>query len=127
MRSFLLTALAAALYSCAPAPTTADALLGRWNMIGVKIYEEDVAPQLNPAGDRWLDFAADGTFSSGSGELRENGGTYTYRPETGAVSLDSDAGVGDDSNWTVTFRGDTLLMRGVGTERQENSEVILVR
>jgi hypothetical protein len=96
-------------------------------MVGVKIYEQDAAPQLNPTGDRWLDFAGDGTFTSGSGDTKENGGTYTYEPASGAVSLDSDAGPGDDSNWTISIRGDTLSMRGVGTQRQESSEVLLVR
>ena len=85
MRSLLLTALVAVLYSCSPAPTNSDDLLGKWNMIGVKIYEQDAAPQLNPMGNRWLDFAADGTFTSGSGDTKENGGTYTFRPETGAL------------------------------------------
>jgi hypothetical protein len=127
MRSLIAATLMATLYSCAPAPSNSDALLGKWNMIGVKIYEQDAAPQLNPTGDRWLDFTADGTFSSGSGSAVENGGTYTFRPETGALSLDSDAGPGDDSTWNVTFRSDTLFMRGVGTPRQENSEVLMVR
>lgn len=96
-------------------------------MVAVKIYEEDANPTLNPTGDRWLSFQTDGTFSSGSGTAQENGGTYTLDELTNALSLDSDAGPGDDSNWTVTVKKDTLLMRGVGTPRQENSEVILVR
>lgn len=96
-------------------------------MIGVKIYEEDASPILNPAGDRWLSFTTDGTFTSGSGGEQENAGTYSFDEDARALALNSDAGPGDDSNWTITIRQDTLLMRGVGTPRQESSEVVLVR
>ncbi|MEM6768991.1 MAG: hypothetical protein AAF597_00280 [Bacteroidota bacterium] len=102
-------------------------LSGKWNMVGVRIYEQDASSQLNPAGDRWLSFATAGTFSSGSGEQQENAGTFKLDETTTLLSLDSDAGPGDDSDWKVTIRNDTLFMRGVGTERQESSEVVLVR
>ena len=115
------------LFACTPQSNLRDNLSGKWNMVAVKIYEEDANPTLNPTGDRWLSFQTDGTFTSGSGAVQENAGKYTLDELTHALSLDSDAGPGDDSDWTVTLKSDTLLMRGVGTPRQENSEVILVR
>jgi len=118
----LLTMLA----SCEANPQQLDdQLAGKWDMVRVTIFNNDVAETLNPGGDRWLSFAGDGTFSSGSGEQRENGGTYAL--DENSVHLDSDAGPGDDSSWAVSFHGDTLRMRGIGTERQENSVVEFVR
>lgn len=96
-------------------------------MVGVKIYDQDANSELNPTGDRWLQFRTDGTFTSGSSDEQENAGTYILDESTRTLSLDSDAGPGDDSNWIISLKGDTLLMRGVGTERQERSEVVLVR
>ncbi|MEM1358952.1 MAG: hypothetical protein AAGF89_12175, partial [Bacteroidota bacterium] len=70
---------------------------------------------------------ADGKFTSGEGDKQENAGTYTFKEADKSLHLDSDAGPGDDSNWQLIFRPDTLLMRGIGTERQQRSEVIMVR
>ncbi len=113
-------------YACAPATEKASSIIGKWDMTAVRIYNEDASPQLNPMQDRWISFAEDGTFASGSGDAQENAGTYTLRPTDKDLHLDSDAGPGDDSDWRLTFSGDTLLMRGVGTERQAASEVVLV-
>jgi len=115
------------LFACSSQPNLRDDLSGTWNMIGVKIYDQDANSELNPTGDRWLQFRTDGTFTSGSSDEQENAGTYILEESTRALSLDSDAGPGDDSYWKISLKGDTLLMRGVGTERQERSEVILVR
>lgn len=100
---------------------------GRWFMESVTIAGEDRSSDLNPAGNRWLSFEANGQFSSGSAALQENAGTYQLDPKTSLLQMDSDAGPGDDSNWTIEVAEDTLIMRGVGTARQEASVVRLVR
>lgn len=107
--------------SKSPGPIT-----GKWDMIAIRIYNEDASPELNPMNDRWISFAEGGTFTSGSGDEQENAGTYQFDLTDNDLHLDSDAGPGDDSDWQLTFRGDTLLMRGVGTARQEASEVVMV-
>ncbi len=96
-------------------------------MVGVLIFNDDASPTLNPMQNRWLSFSADDSFTSGSGEVQENAGSYKLNDAEARLDLDSDAGPGDDSSWRLTFRNDTLVMRGVGTERQENSEVLMVR
>jgi len=104
-----------------------ESINGKWNMIAVRIYNSDASPELNPMQNRWISFQDDNTFASGSGETQENAGTYQFNLSDHGLHLDSDAGPGDDSSWRLSFRGDTLLMRGVGTERQEASEVIMLR
>lgn len=103
-----------------------DPITGKWDMIAVRIHNEDASPQLNPMQDRWIHFHEDRTFTSGSGNGQENAGAYQLNLLDHGLHLDSDAGPGDDSNWRLTFRGDTLLMRGIGTARQEASEVVMV-
>ncbi|MEL6356369.1 MAG: hypothetical protein AAFQ37_05475 [Bacteroidota bacterium] len=113
--------------SCSKTNDLASQLTGKWNMVRVVINGESADQMLNPDGNRWLAFQPTGNFTSGSGKERENGGTYELDPTKAEVFLDSDAGEGDDSRWQVSFSGDTLFMRGVGTARQESSLVTLLK
>lgn len=127
LRLFSLAAVLAVLTACAPSSNLKEQISGKWEMAGVRIFNDDASPTLNPLNNRWLSFGPNDTFTSGSGEVQENAGTYILTATEARLDMDSDAGPGDDSSWLLTLRNDTLLMRGIGTERQENSEVILVR
>lgn len=113
--------------SCAPPSNLKDKISGKWKMVGVLIFNDDASPVLNPMQNRWLSFGGDDSFTSGSGETQENAGSYKLSETEARLDLDSDAGPGDDSSWRLSFRNDTLVMRGIGTDRQENSEVLMVR
>lgn len=115
------------LTACSPQSNLSDQLAGKWKMVGIKIYNDDASPALNPMNNRWISFDTEGAFTSGSGDKQENAGTYNLNDLDARLDLDSDAGPGDDSSWRLTFRNDSLLMRGIGTDRQENSELVLVR
>ncbi|MEM9930402.1 MAG: hypothetical protein AAF840_11330 [Bacteroidota bacterium] len=115
------------LFACSPQLKLQNQLSGKWDMVGIQIYNEDASPQLNPMHNRWISFDPSGSFASGSGDQQENAGSYVLNQPEARLDLDSDAGPGDDSSWRLTFRNDSLLMRGIGTDRQENSELILVR
>lgn len=127
LRLFSLAVILAVLTACAPTANLKDQISGKWDMIGVRIFNEDASPMLNPMNNRWISFASNGSFASGSGDKQENAGSYTLNEVEARLDLDSDAGPGDDSSWQLIFQNDTLLMRGIGTERQESSEVVLVR
>ena len=96
-------------------------------MESVTIEGQDRGLDLNPENNRWLSFDLKGQFTSGSGSEQENGGTYQLDPNTATIELDSDAGEGDDSNWRIEIEEDVMIMRGIGTPRQESSVVRLVR
>jgi len=110
--------------ACSPDDLSVNDIGGKWNMVGVRINGQDAAPQLNPTGERWIRFDEE-IFTSGEGAQVQNGGTFTLDPVTGKLSLDSDAGPGDDSSWSLTLASDTLRMRGIGTERQEKGGIFL--
>ena len=92
-------------------------------MVTVMEGNQDITPTLNPENDRWIEFVRDGTFESGNGQGINNTGTYTVDNEARTLHLDSEAGEGDDSNWKLQFRDDLLLMRGIGSTRQEMTTV----
>ncbi|MEM7574421.1 MAG: lipocalin family protein [Bacteroidota bacterium] len=102
-------------------------LAGKWIMVSVTIEGQDRSLDLNPENNRWLSFDLDGQFTSGSGTEQENAGTYQLDFVTATLELDSDAGEGDDSNWHIEIEEDVMIMRGIGTPRQESSVVRLIR
>ncbi len=121
------TCLLITLCACATTATLPEEMAGKWRMAGIRIFENDASPTLNPMNNRWISFSPAGTFRSGSGDETENAGTFSFSAEEARLDLDSDAGPGDDSSWRLTLRHDSLFMRGIGTERQNNSELVLVR
>ena len=98
-------------------------IIGKWKMVTVMEGNQDITPNLNPTNDRWIMFNEDHTFESGNASEVKNAGTYTVDNEARTLHLDSDAGEGDDSNWKIQFREDLLLMRGIGSTRQEMTTV----
>lgn len=102
-------------------------IIGKWKMVTVLEGNQDISPTLNPDNDRWIKFNADGTFESGGGPHGANTGTYRVDDQAKTLHIDSDAGEGDDSNWSIQFREDLLYMRGIGSNRQEMTTVITQR
>lgn len=102
-------------------------IIGKWKMVTVLEGNQDITTVLNPDNDRWIEFKPDGTFESGGGPYGNNNGKYQVSNETKTLHLDSDAGAGDDSDWKIQFREDLLLMRGIGSNRQEMTTVISQR
>ena len=102
-------------------PTTR--VLGKWKMITVMEGNQDISPTLNPANDECVGHFARRTFESGNDSEVNNTGTYIVNNEARTLHLDSDASEGDDSNWKMQFREDLLLMRGIGSARQEMTTV----
>ncbi len=93
-------------------------------MQDVIIFNEDRTSDLNPYNDRWIIFNEDLSFTSG-GSLGRNTGAFSVND--GILTLDSDAGSGDDSEWQIQIMNDSLIMQGVGSERQESSYIYNTR
>ncbi len=93
-----------------------DLLVGRWDMTGVYERGQNVTDQHDPAGDRFIELRADGTFESGGQPYGRNTGRWTYDHNRRDLVLDSDLGSGDDSQWVVTLRGDEMEWGGAGSE-----------
>lgn len=106
---------------------TEKQLLGNWKMVRILEGTEDLSARLNPKNDRWIRFREDLRFESGGSPYGRNGGTYTFAPDQMVLSLDSDAGEGDDSQWRVRFRQDSMVWQGIGSERQEKTQVLHIR
>lgn len=124
MRRLLLPLLLA---FCVPDGALTDALVGRWTMATVVQDGRDVTAEHNPAGDRYVVFHADGTFETGGTPYGRNTGRWTFDEGTQELYLDSDAGEGDDSYWTVTFDGDAMRWQGARSEFTERFVVTHMR
>lgn len=97
------------------APSSREALVGRWAMTGVYDRGADVTEEHNPAGDRYIVLDADGTFESGGQPYGRNTGRWIYDAERHMLGLDSDLGPEDDSRWIVIVRDDTMEWDGAGS------------
>jgi hypothetical protein len=126
MTRLLVFFVALFVFACQPADP-ADRLAGRWGMERILEEGEDVSARHNPAGERWIAFAADGTFESGGEPYGPNAGRWTFDPETNELYLDSDAGEGDDSYWIVTLDGDEMRWKGTRSDFTERFELVHVR
>ena len=111
-------------FLCSSGPSQDENLSGKWTMFKVIQYGKDVSPTHNPFNERYIIFNANGAFESGGRPFGENGGKYEYNPTDHTLFLDSDVGPEDDSKWKVTFNGDTMHWRGIGSEWAENFELI---
>ena len=130
MSRLLLTAALISLAGCAPTSRSAapddspatvgrsvgDLLVGRWDMTGVYERGRDVTDEHDPAGDRFIELYADGTFESGGQPYGRNSGRWTYDHARRDLVLDSNLGPEDDSQWVVTLRGDEMEWGGAGSE-----------
>ena len=119
LRPFALLALAALASSgCVTTASLPDerALVGRWDMESIIDDGTDVSAEANPAGDRYIDLRADGSFVSGGQPYGRNTGRWVYNPRTRRLGLDSDLGPDDDSVWSVTIRGDVMTWEGEGSD-----------
>lgn len=88
---------------------------------------EDVSEEHNPDKERFVLFKSDSTFVSDGKPFGRNTGKYLFNSEDNSLFLDSDVGPEDDSNWKVSFSGDTMKWQGVGTEWAENFILVHLR
>lgn len=93
-----------------------ELLVGRWDMTGVYNRGQNVTAEHDPAGDRYIELRADGTFESGGQPYGRNTGRWRYDHALRDLVLDSDLGPEDDSQWVVTLDGDEMEWGGVGSE-----------
>lgn len=104
-------------------------IIGKWEMIKVKELSEDVTESHNPDKDRWIRFLADksieegGLFESGRNNVKENSGKWFYDRSENELYLDSDAGEEDDSYWSLTIEGNTMLWKGRKFEFNKRFEI----
>ncbi len=98
------------------APTMAERVVGRWQMDRVLDRGNDATDLHNPAGDRYVELRADGTFESGGQPYGRNTGRWTFDPGYNELILESDLGDADDSYWIVSMDGDEMEWAGVRSE-----------
>jgi hypothetical protein len=126
-KSLILAGLILVSISCQQSKSLRVQLTGKWRIQKILIYDEDVSAVQNPDKERWISFDREGRFASGGEPYGENSGTFSLGGDDHMLLLGSDAGAGDDSYWHIEISEDTLVMHGVGTERQNNSVVRLIR
>lgn len=102
-------------------------LVDTWKMVKVVEKENDITKKLNPNNDRWISFRADKTFESDDTPYGKNTGTYTLDKTSSVLSLFSDAGEGDNSQWKIRFTTDSMVWKGIGSERQESTLVHYIK
>lgn len=102
-------------------------LLATWKMVKVVEKGNDITTKLNPNNDRWITFKEDLHFESGGTPYGSNTGTFTLDQEKGILSLFSNAGEGDNSQWQIRIAQDSMVWKGIGTERQENTLVYYLK
>jgi hypothetical protein len=102
-------------------------LIGKWKMVRVVESGQDISRALNPEGDRWIQFGEDLFFESDGTPYGRNTGTYTVDEEQMTLSLFSNAGEDDNSQWRISFRQDSLIWKGIGSPRQESTVVTYIK
>lgn len=102
-------------------------LIGKWKMVKVVEGDKDITAKLNPDSNRWIELHDDHTFESDGTPYGRNTGNYIFDQKQMTLSLDSDAGDDDDSSWRVSFKQDTLVWKGIGSERQEKTYVSYIK
>lgn len=85
---------------------------------------QDVSEQHNPKKNRWIELKADGTFVSDGDPYGRNTGKWIFNANTQELFLDSDAGEGDDSYWTIKRTGDDLVLTGARSEFTQQFSMI---
>ena len=111
-----------------PTALTRAVLVGTWRMETITEQGADVNAEHNPAGNRWMRLDADGTFESGGDPYGHNTGRWSYDPATRELFLDSDAGEGDDSYWTLSLDAPGILrLRGTRSDFTERFEMTMRR
>lgn len=100
------------IYSCNRNKSISEELIGKWHLVDIKDGDIDINKERNPKGDRIIEFNKDGTyFSSGAGTA-DRSGKWNLDTVKNILSLDSDAGPGDDTRWTIELKDDTFYTRG---------------
>jgi len=117
------------IYTCSQELSVTEKIIGKWEMIKVKELSEDVTERHNPDKNRWIRFIEDrniergGLFESGRDNVKENSGKWFYDKNENELYLDSDAGEDDDSYWSVTVEGNTMLWKGRKFEFNKRFEI----
>jgi hypothetical protein len=102
-------------------------LTGEWQMHKVIQDGQEVTSEHDPFDERFLIIKDDNTFESGGRPYGKNTGKYEFNITEHTLFLDSDSGPEDDSNWRVTFQGDTMFWQGYGAEWAEAFELIHIK
>ena len=124
MKHFSFVGLLALLAFTACTPSSMkDQLPGRWDMYAVLEADEDVTAEHNPAGNRFIEFKADGTFESGGEPYGKNTGRWSIDEDNGILYIDSEID-DDDSDWNITLEGSEMTWTGRGDPRKETFTLI---
>jgi hypothetical protein len=104
-----------------------EEITGKWFMYKVIQDGQDVTSEHNPHDERYLILNSDSSFESGGKPFGTNTGRYLFNSEELTLFLDSDSGSEDDSQWKVTFQGDTMHWQGYGSEWAKGFELIHIK
>lgn len=99
--------------------TSQSKIIGTWVMESVVQSGNDVTSEHNPKSNRYISFLKNGTFESGGDPYGINTGKYSF-DNSGSLFLDSDTGLEDDSIWSISFEGDLMIWKGLGSEFARN-------
>ncbi|BDD12102.1 hypothetical protein FUAX_45340 (plasmid) [Fulvitalea axinellae] len=123
LRILPLVLLMAGLFSFSGKKDLKRRLVGKWTMVKVYDGDNDVTEKHNPKNNRWIKFNRNGSFESGGDPHGYNDGEWEFDSKKKVLFLDSNT-KDDDSEWKVSFEGNKMIMRGIGTPRQEGFKLI---
>jgi hypothetical protein len=117
------------LISLLPACTSGSEgeITGKWYMLKVIQSGQDVTSEHNPFNERFISIRVDNSFESDGRPYGKNTGKYIFNNEESTLFLDSDSGPDDDSQWKVTFKGDTMHWQGFGSKWAEAFELLHIK
>lgn len=110
------------LAGCASNPK--EGIEGKWLMHQVIQDGKDVTSEHDPYDERFMILNSDSTFESGGRPYGKNTGHYMFSSVDLTLFLDSDAGPDDDSQWKVSFKGDTMHWQGYGSDWALSFEIL---
>lgn len=124
-KAVLLLTLICILSSCNQETPEQQQIHGTWVMKKVFEGEKDVSGVHNPYGDRWVMFNDNGTFESGGQPYGKNTGKFSF-DEQNRLDIKSET-LGDDSSWHVEIKNDSMIWKGIGTQRQEAFRLVYLK
>lgn len=98
-------------FSCKQDPLK-KRVVGTWKFIELIDSGLDLTKEQDPKNDLILIINPDGTYESKGGNGMPKKGVWNLKPGQTIITLDSEGGSADDSQWKVELKKDTAILTG---------------
>lgn len=92
--------------------TVEEKLIGNWKLVEIYDGKKYISQERNPKNHILVEFKIDGTYFTTGAPYAPKTGKWFYKPINKVLFMDSDAGSGDDTKWSLEFKNDTIEFRG---------------